>query len=144
MKFAIVSASIHALAMTAAASASPVVERGEFMKQNGRLLGAVAPVVKGEQPFDAADVLAALEAFNQTAQSLDPDALFPAGSEGGEAAPAIWSDRAGFEAAVEEYKAAAAAAVEAQPHDVDALRVSFGRIGASCANCHQTYRIKKN
>ena len=143
MKSAILSASLFALAMTAA-SASPIEEREAFMKQNGRLLGAVAPVVKGEQPFDAAQVLAALEAFNDNAQKFDADAMFPKGSEGGEAAPAIWSDRAGFEAAIEDYKEAAAAAMESAPQDVETLRASFGRIGGSCADCHQTYRIKKN
>lgn len=143
MKSVILSASLLALAMTAA-SASPADDREAFMKQNGRLLGAVAPVVKGEQPFDAAEVLAALEAFNDNAQKFDAGAMFPAGSEGGEAAPAIWSDRAGFEAAIEEYKAAAAAAIEAPPQDVEALRASFGRIGGSCSDCHRTYRVKKN
>ena len=142
MKSAILSAAILAFAMTTA-SADPAADREAYMKENGRLVGAVAAVAKGEKPFDAAEVLASLEALNAHAQEFDATKLFPAGSEGGEASPAIWTDPAGFEAAAAKFKEAAAGAVEAAPQDVDALRATVGEIGGACAGCHEAFRIDK-
>ena len=140
----------YAIAVTAflasAASADPIEDRQAFMKQNGKLLGAVVTVVKGEKPFDAAEVQTALEAFNEHAQSLDVAAAFPEGSSEGDtrASPKIWEDMAGFQAKADEYKAAAAAAVEAAPQDVDALRAQVGAIGETCESCHSTFRLPKS
>ena len=114
MKSAILSAAILAFAMTTA-SADPIADREAYMKENGRLVGAVAAVVKGEKPFDAAEVLASLEALNAHAQEFDAAKLFPAGSEG----------------------------EEASPQDVDALRATVGEIGGSCSGCHKAFRIDK-
>jgi cytochrome c556 len=134
---------ISAAALAASAAfAGPIEDREAFMKQNGRLLGGVFPVIKGEKPFDAAEVLAALEAFNAHAQTLDVERYWPAGSEGGDSSPKIWEDKAGFQAEVDKYKAASAAAVATPPQDVEALRASFGAIGASCDSCHEGYRLK--
>lgn len=132
--------------LASAASAGPIEDRQAFMKQNGKLLGAVVTVVKGEKPFDAAEVQAALEAFNEHAQSLDVAAAFPEGSTEGEtrASPKIWGDMAGFQAEVGAFKAAAAAAVEAAPQDVDALRAQVGAIGEICESCHSTFRLPKS
>ena len=142
MKSAILSAAILAFAMTTA-SADPIADREAYMKENGRLVGAVAAVVKGEKPFDAAEVLASLEALNAHAQEFDAAKLFPAGSEGEEASPAIWTDQAGFEAAATKFKDATAAAVTAAPQHVDALRATVGEIGGSCSGCHKAFRIDK-
>ena len=72
---------------------------------------------------------------------------FPEGSETGmetEAAPAIWSDRAGFDAAVAKFKAAADAGVAAAPADLDGLKAVFGPLTQNCGACHETYRLKKS
>jgi cytochrome c556 len=132
--------------LASAASADPIEDRQAFMKQNGRLLGAAATFAKGEKPFDAAEVQAALEAFNEHAQSLDVAVLFPEGSSEGDtrASPKIWEDMAGFQAEVDAYKGTAAAAVEAAPQDVDALRVQVGAIGEACESCHSTYRLPRS
>jgi len=67
--------------------------------------------------------------------------MFPAGSEGGEALPTVWSDRAGFEAQAAGYKAAADRLVAAAgAGDKAAFAAAFGEVRASCASCHATYK----
>ena len=107
--------SVLALAGTAA-FADPIADRQAIMKSNGKAAGALAPIVKGEKPFDAAVVLAALTTLNENAQKIDVAVLFPAGSETGgktTASPKIWEDMAGFQAKVDKFKADTASAAAA-------------------------------
>jgi cytochrome c556 len=122
-------------------------DREAFMKENGKLVfGTLGPVAKGEQPFDAAAVAAALKAYGDHAAKFDVAALFPEGSggEGTESLPKIWEDAAGFQKSVDDYKAVAAAAAASNPADVTALQAQLDAIGKSCGACHEVYRLKKN
>ena len=138
---------ISALALvTSAAFADPIADRQALMKANGKAMGVLVPIAKGEKPFDAAAVLAALQTLNDDAQKLDVAVLFPAGSEtGGDttASPKIWEDPAGFQAAVDKFKADAAAAVAAPPQDAAAVGAAVGALGKNCGTCHETFRVKK-
>ncbi|MBX8824528.1 cytochrome c [Ochrobactrum sp. SFR4] len=131
--------------MTTAASASPVTDRQALMKDVGRSMGVLGPIMKGDKPFEAEAVQAALEQLKADAIKMDAEKLFPKGSESGDtaAAPKIWEDEAGFKVEIEKFRTATAAAADAKPQDVDALRVSMKDVGASCGTCHQAYRIKK-
>ncbi len=143
MKFVTFLAASFALSMGAAA-ADPISDRKENMKERGGLMRVLAPVAQGQQPFDAATVLDALEKLSANAQAAtDIDALWPAGTESGDtkAAPAIWEDRAGYQAATDKYAADAAAAAEAAPQDLDAFRAAFGPVAANCGACHEAYRL---
>lgn len=143
MKVALLCAGLVAIVMTApAAFADPIADRQQLMKDNGRAVGTIAPIVRGERPFDAAAVQAALETLAEDAQKMDADTLFPAGTETGntKAGPAIWSDRAGFVAAIEKFRTDSAAAVAANVQDVDSLRQQFGAVSQNCSGCHQVYR----
>ena len=145
MRKLILAISVLALG-SAAAQADPISDRQALMKERGKLVGGLAKMVKGEQPFDADAVLAALKGLEANAEKFDADALFPKGSEeGGEttAAPKIWEDMAGFKAAEDKYLADIKSAVAAPPADVDALKVEIGKIGSDCSSCHEAYRIKK-
>ncbi len=128
-----------------AASADPVLDRQQIMKERGKIVGELAKVAKGEQAFDAAQVDTALKALQVNAEKFDADALFPAGSTDGDttASPKIWEDMAGFKATEDKYLADVKAAAAAAPADVDALKAQIGVIGSNCSTCHQTYRIKK-
>jgi cytochrome c556 len=128
-----------------AAFADPILDRQALMKERGKIAGGLSKVVKGEEPYDAAAVLTALQALQANAEKLDIDALFPAGSDAGDttAAPKIWEDMAGFKAVHAKYLADVKAAVAAAPADVDALKAQFNTLGSDCGTCHQTYRIKK-
>jgi cytochrome c556 len=146
MRILILAVSALALA-SSAAFADPIADRQAIMKANGKAVGAIGPMVKGEKPFDAAVALAALKTLSEDAQKIDVAALFPAGSETGgetEASPKIWEDIPGFQAKVDKFEADTAAAVAAAPADLDALKVEFAKVAANCGGCHETFRIKKN
>jgi cytochrome c556 len=71
--------------------------------------------------------------------------LFPAGTDKGEtkAAPAIWTDRAGFEKAAMTLSAAGEKlSVAAKAGDETAVAAAFKEIGEACGACHKDYRLK--
>ena len=71
--------------------------------------------------------------------------LFPAGSDKGEtkAAPAIWSDNAGFQkAAMNLSTAGGNLATAAKAGDATAVAAAFKEIGDACGACHKEYRLK--
>lgn len=129
----------------AIAADEPQVVRQEMMKKVGGATGAMAKMVKGEADFDAAAALAALTTMSEVAGTFGE--YFPEGSETGfetEAAPAIWSDRAGFDEQIAAFKADADAGVAAAPADLDGLKAVFGPLTKNCGTCHETYRLKKS
>ncbi|MFB9983316.1 c-type cytochrome [Mesorhizobium kowhaii] len=144
MRKLVIAISMLALAGSAA-FADPILDRQALMKERGKIVGGISKVVKGEEPYDAAAVLTALQALQANAEKVDVDALFPAGSDTGDttAAPKIWEDMAGFKAANDKFIADVKAAAAAAPADVDTLKTQFDTIASNCGTCHQTYRVKK-
>jgi cytochrome c556 len=145
MRRLILAISAVALAATAAL-ADPISERQAIMKSNGKTLKSISAIAKGEQPFDADKVLVALKALNDDAQKFDVQKLFPDGSQtGGDttASPKIWEDTAGFQKAVDKFKADTASAVSASPADLDQFKIEFGKVAKNCGSCHEAFRIKK-
>ena len=69
--------------------------------------------------------------------------LFPEGSGGGDsrAKPEIWTDRAGFDKAMKDAQAAAAAL--AAVTDEAAYGNALKNLGGSCKTCHDMYRLPK-
>jgi cytochrome c556 len=135
---------LSALALvSSAAYADPIADRKAIMKERGGIVGQLAPVAKGEKPFDAAAVLTALQALEANAKKFDVDALFPVGSESGDtkASPKIWEDMAGFKAAADKFTTDVSAAVAAPPADLAAFQAQFGAIASNCGACHQAYRM---
>jgi cytochrome c556 len=132
--------------LSASASADPIADRQALMKDQGKTVGSITPIIKGEKPFDADAVKAALVHLNEDAQKIDVATMFPAGSDKGDttASPKIWEDKAGFVAAVEKYKKDAAASAEADPKDLESFQVVFKQVGENCASCHKAFRIKKD
>jgi cytochrome c556 len=131
---------------SSAASADAIADRQAIMKATGKAVGSLVPMVKGEAPFDAAAVAAAFAAINENVQKIDVATLFPEGSTQGDttASPKIWEDMAGFQAAVDKYKADAAAAVAANSADLATFQAQFGAVTKNCGSCHEVYRIKKD
>jgi len=142
MKYAILLCLAGTFVSTFAYS-EPIADRKALMKSNGQAMGVLGPTAKGEREFDAAAVMAALEQLNANAQKLDVETLFPEGSGTGDtkAAPKIWEDMAGFTAAADKFKEAAAAAVTAAPDSLETLQPQVGAIGQTCGACHETYRL---
>jgi len=115
-----------------------------MMSQFGKAAGHLGAMAKGEAPFDARLADAAFRAMN--AAALGFGGKFPEGSETGaetEAAPAIWSDRAGFDAAIAALIADTDAAIAAEAGDLETMRAAFGTVAENCKSCHESYRIRK-
>ena len=133
-----------ALGTATAQEADPAAVRHKMMAHVGKAAGHLGAMAKGEAPFDARVADAALRAMN--AAALGFGSQFPEGSEtGGEtrAAPAIWSDRAGFDAALDAFLADTESAIAAEVSDLDAMRAAFGAVAENCKSCHDTYRLPK-
>ncbi len=131
--------------ITATSQEDVIKARQDFMKSNGAAMGVIGKMVKGEQTFDAATAMEALNQIHQNSEKFDAQAFFPAGSFEGDTAalPKIAEDMEGFTARAETWKKAAADAVAAQPQDVAALQVQMAAIGPACGGCHEAYRGKK-
>ncbi len=132
------------VAVPAIAADDPAVLRQDMMKSVGAATGMSAAMVKGEAPFDARVAHLALRVMNASANGFG--ALFPEGSETGaetEAKAEIWSDRAGFDAAVAKFRDDTAAVLAPPPADLDAFKAAFGQVTQNCGSCHEKYRVKK-
>lgn len=127
------------------ASADVIKDRQDKMEIVGKSMGIVGKMAKGQTDFDGEAALAAFVAMKDAAEGYET--LFPEGSETGgetEAAPAIFTDRAGFEAKVADFKASLVKVTAAAPASVEALGASVGEVGQNCGVCHKAYRVKKN
>jgi cytochrome c556 len=72
-------------------------------------------------------------------------ALFPAGTDKGntKAAPAIWTDSAGFQkAAMALSTAGGSLATAAKAGDATAAAAAFKAMAEACGACHKDYRLK--
>jgi cytochrome c556 len=123
--------------------ADPMDDRENLMKGMAKAVGSVAPIAKGDAPFDPTAVSAALAKLNESAQKIDVSVMFPAGSTGEAASPKIWENLADFQAKMDQLKADTAAAVAANPADLAAFQAQFGIITKNCGACHELYRVKK-
>jgi cytochrome c556 len=133
------------LAVSAAsATEDPIATRKKLMDANGAAAGAAVGMVKGEVPFDAKVAMAALQAFNSVSYAFGD--YFPEGSDKGNtsASPKIWTDRAGFDKILSQFRADTEAAVKSKPQDLEALKAAMNTIGKDCGACHETYRLKKS
>ncbi|WP_333824204.1 c-type cytochrome [Pinisolibacter sp.] len=144
----LVSAALVAvIAAGTAFAADPIEARKKTMKAIGGSFGGVlVKMVKGETPYDAAAAKKAAATLNETAAGIDIAALFPKGSEKGgdtEALPAIWSDAAGFKAAMDKMKSTVAAQAGNVDQGADKLKMAVAEIGKTCKGCHDTYRAQK-
>ena len=135
-----------ALAVTAvAAQSDPIAARKALMKKNGDEAKVGAAMAKGEAPFDAAKAQAIFATFADSAAKAP--ALFPDNSKtGGETAalPAIWENKADFDAKLTKFGAAAKEA-QGKVKDLDAFKATWGPLlKDNCGGCHEKYRQKKS
>jgi cytochrome c556 len=127
----------------ALAGESPQEQRHELMEDTGAGAKTIGKMLEGEAPFEAAAAMEALQTWREVAGQFGD--LFPEGSETGydtEAKPTIWSDRDGFNAALDAWSEAVDAAIAADPQDLDALGAAAGPVFKKCKACHEEYRVK--
>lgn len=109
----------------------------------GSHFGRLAPVVKGERPFNAAEVAANVAIVEQ--MSKLPWVAFGPGTDKGETAalPEVWSNEAKFKSATESMqKAVATLADAAKAGNLDQVKAAFGETGKTCKGCHDDFRKK--
>jgi len=132
------------LGVTAAAAQScqdVIDKRQTLMKKSGAAAKIGTEMIKGERPFDMAQVRDIYAAFTEDATQMPT--LFPDCSKTGHkttAAPAIWQKTDDFKAAIAKFATDIKAAQDSTK-DVDTLRANFQTIGKNCSNCHQTFRV---
>lgn len=136
-------AALTFLAPPVSADDDPIHERHELMEAVGDAAKPVGAMLRGKSEFDAGVVEETLGVWAKAGAEFGD--LFPEGSETGgdtEAAPAIWEDREGFDAALAKWRDAVDAAIAADPQSLDAARPAIGEVFDACKNCHDSYRIE--
>jgi cytochrome c556 len=110
----------------------------------GTHFGRLAPVVKGERPFNAAEV-AANTAIVEQMSKLPYVAFGPGTDKGADTAalPEVWTNEAKFKSAAENLQKAVVALNDAgKAGNLDQLKVAFGETGKACKACHDDFRKK--
>jgi cytochrome c556 len=128
-------------AYAALAGDEAITARQACMKANGKAMGVMVPMLKGEAPYDAASVKAALGVTEAACAKWAE--FWPEDSKVGKAVktralPAIWTDPKGFEAVGNtEYKAFTELAATT---DEAGFKAKFPALGAACGGCHEKFR----
>lgn len=139
---------VLALGMLSAAAPAPqqvAAARHAGFKKIGGAMKALGDQLKSDTPARPAMVAAAQTIATTARQQA---ALFPAGTgpDAGiktDALPAIWSNRAAFDAQMRQFIAESGKlAVVAGNGDVAAIRAQMKATGATCAACHRQFRAE--
>jgi cytochrome c556 len=129
----------------AAQSCQDIIDKRQtLMKKSGAAAKIGTEMIKGERPFEMAQVQQIYAAFTEDATQMPT--LFPDCSKTGNkttAAPAIWQKMDDFKAAIAKFAADIKAAQDSTK-DVDTLKANFTTIGKNCSSCHQTFRVKSS
>ena len=147
MRRAAATCAVPAVAQDAKAIKRAIEYRQGVFRVVGWDIGPLGAMAKGKIPFDAAEFAKRAERMAEMA----PRALegFPDGTASVDGTPTrandkIWSDRAGFEAAMDDFvKASAAMAQVAGGGDEGAMKGALGDLGKTCKACHDEYRNKE-
>ena len=129
---------VFATGVTVAQNADIIKQRREAMRT---IAGASTPpfkMTKGDTPFDLAAVQNALKVLQAEAAKFRT--LFPDDSKTGPGtdAPArIWTDRAGFNAAIDKW-IADATATAAAIKDEATFKEVYPKFAGGCNNCHKS------
>ena len=129
------------LAFAALSGDDAIKARQACMKANGAMMGVMVPMIKGEKPYDAAAVQAALGGSETACANWNE--FWPADSMTSKtlktrALEGIWKDPKIFE---EKGNAdyAAFTALKATK-DEAGFKAAFPALGAACGGCHEKFR----
>ncbi|MDB5600518.1 MAG: hypothetical protein JWN71_2562 [Xanthobacteraceae bacterium] len=131
-----------ALGVTVATAQDPIAARKAIMKENGAQAKNGAAMSKGDVPFDLAKAKAIFAGYAAAAEKMPT--LYPDNSKtGGEtsAAPAVWTDKAGFAAGFAKF-AKESKEAEAAVTDLASFKTQFSNVAKNCSGCHETFRVK--
>jgi cytochrome c556 len=131
---------LASVATVSVAQNDPIKEREELMEGIGDAAKVVGPMLQGKAPFDAAKAAEAFTLISKNAAEFPNH--FPEGSDQGktEALPAIWENKADFEARSKKLSEDAAAAATAAATGEEAFKAAGGQAFSNCKGCHEKYR----
>jgi cytochrome c556 len=129
-----------------AAADDQIKARQAEMKENGKAMGALVAIMKGEAPYDAAVVKASLDAMAAgDAAAAEAKAWDASSMEGATietwAKPEIWAEGSDIGAKYQAWVDARAAL--AATTDEAGFKAAFPALGASCGGCHESFRRPK-
>lgn len=140
MKRIVLAVAVVALGVTAVvAQSDPIAARKALMKENGNQSRIAREMIEGKEPFN---LPAAKKVLSTFAEAHDKSkGWWPDTSKAGDTAalPAIWENKADFDAKLAKFSAEAKAA-EAKVTDLDSFKAQIGEVGKNCGGCHTTYR----
>lgn len=146
MKFKAIAAAVMVAGMTATAvfaQDGTHEAREAMMKKIGGSVGAMSAIAKGEKPYDAEAIKAALTTISETAKAF-PDQFKPGTEQGDkEASPKIWENMADFKARADKLSTDADTILAQLPADSAGVGGALKTLGANCGGCHQAYRLKE-
>jgi len=119
--------------------------RVAMMKKIGGATGALAGIAKGDKPYDAEAIKAALTTISETAKVF-PEQFKPGtenASADSEASPKIWENMDDFKARSAKLGTDADTLLAQLPADAAGVGAGLKTLGANCGGCHQNYRVKK-
>lgn len=127
-----------------AAADDTIKARQACMKSNGKMMGDLAKMFKGEMAYDGAAFQAAVAPMNDACAKWET--FWGEDSMKGETAetwakPEIWSDAAGFKAAGEKAYGAMQALMKST--DEASFKAAFPAVGDGCKGCHEKFRRPK-
>ena len=131
----------------AAMSADEMIKaRQTQMKANGKAMGALSAIYKGEANFDAAAVKAQIDAMGAAfEEGMKNGAMDPASAKGETvetwAKAEFFTDKAGSDAAGMAMGDAMGKVVAAT--DLASFKPAFEALGGSCKGCHEKFRRPK-
>lgn len=130
-----------ALGVTAAVAQANVIEqRQNLMKQNGAATRTVSGMLRGQAPFDLAQVQSALRNYIEVGRVYP--SLFPDNSKEGnntKALPAIWENKADFNALNAKFVQDSQAALTTIK-DEATFKTEMPKVLQNCGGCHQKYQ----
>ena len=145
MKRTIVVASLLALGVTAAIAQSNVVEqRQSLMKEMAAQTRPIGGMMRGQEPFDLAEVQAGLKVFAENPKKAV--ALFPESTKDApktEALPTIWEHKAKFDSIMTKMSQDAQTAL-ASIKDEASFKTEMPKVLSNCGACHNDFRKKSS
>jgi cytochrome c556 len=125
------------------AQQDPIAARKAIMKAMGEQAALGAKMGRGEEPFTVEKAKRIFATYQRIAEA---HTLWPDTSKtGGETAalPAIWENKADFDARLAKL-ATDAKAAEASVADLDGFKAQVTEVQKNCGGCHQTYRVRRS
>jgi cytochrome c556 len=144
MKRLVIMAGVLALGISSVLAADVIAQRRALMHDDGIAAKKLFDMAKGSAPFDLSVAQASLKTLATGAEKTQ--LLFPDDSKtgGGTAAlPAIWENKADFNARFAKFGKDVAEAM-AQTKDEASFKAVAPKVFENCSGCHERYKAKSS